>query len=267
MKRALKIPYSNEDENHLFIEQTSKNTTITSHTLIDGLFRIEFSDAKFLYVRPFPHSDPLVFNQIFTIEEYKPVVDYFCDNRINYDCLRIVDAGANVGYTTWFLLSFFRNAQVICIEPDLGNLSVLKKNLEQSVKDGQVKVYRNALTGQGDQNVVIADTFRDGRDWALSIKESEKESDLKSVGMSQLMKENGWKTIDILKVDIEGSERFVFESSADLSYLRMVRLIALEIHDEFKIRENIYITLRNYGFELWNFGETTLAINRNFPAE
>lgn len=45
--------------------------------------------------------------------------------------------------------------------------------------------------------------------------------------------------------------------------VKKVRVVALEIHDEFNCRTNIQNILTKYGFDYTNSGELTIGINKN----
>jgi hypothetical protein len=65
-------------------------------------------------------------------------------------------------------------------------------------------------------------------------------------------------------MDIEGSEKQVFTSpSSNLDFLKITKCIALEIHDEFDCRSDIYKVLNDFDFKLFNQGELTIGINQN----
>ena len=68
----------------------------------------------------------------------------------------------------------------------------------------------------------------------------------------------------MLKIDIEGAERFIFDESVNLDYLDKIKIIVIEIHDEFDIREDIYKVLKNNNYLLIESGELTTAINKKF---
>ena len=69
--------------------------------------------------------------------------------------------------------------------------------------------------------------------------------------------------MDILKIDIEGSEKQIFTSPvANFNFLKSTKCIAIEIHDEFDCREEICNILTDYGFVLFNQGELTIGINQ-----
>ena len=75
------------------------------------------------------------------------------------------------------------------------------------------------------------------------------------------MDKNNLKSITLLKIDIEGAERFIFDDNVDLSFLSITKVIAIEIHDEFQIREKIYSILKKNNFHLFESGELTIGIN------
>jgi hypothetical protein len=85
-----------------------------------------------------------------------------------------------------------------------------------------------------------------------------------SVSVQDLLQRTGWPQIDVLKIDIEGSEADVFSEQADLRYLSVVRLILIEIHDDMADRRLIHRLLIQNGFEIEERSETTFAINKAF---
>jgi FkbM family methyltransferase len=264
VKRILKVPYSKADYNQLALQKIQSARQFSNVKMGKTELSFVFEDVQQLYARLLPHSDTMVLEQVIIGEEYKAVTDYFKANLHNIDKLNIIDAGANVGYSSAFFLKEFPLAQVACVEPDEQNIGMLKKNLSAFIQKQQVSIYKNGLMSDGDRNIVTKKDFRDGKDWSVSVTETETESDLKSVTVEQIRQQMKWEYIDILKIDIEGAERFVFGQETDLSYLQFVKTIAIEIHDEFGIRQTIYEQFRKKGFVLFNFGETTFAVNKQF---
>lgn len=228
--------------------------------------QLVLADGEFgnIVARAHPHSDSAVLRQIFFLREYEPLVHIFLDQGFPMQHLHIIDAGANVGYTSRYLLSNFPGSTIVCIEPDDENAKILEQNLSAEIEDGQVHVYRKALMDLDDVNIETNRNFRDGKDYAIAVAISPNRTDLKSITTTSLMKRHGWEYIDILKIDIEGAERYVFNATADLSFLENVKVIAIEIHDEFGIRESINNILRKKDFILFRNAETTFGINNRF---
>lgn len=263
LKRILRIKYSHADLDFLFLNELRSRGLFSNVRREGNLISFSVDNGRPLLARPHPHSDAYVLRQIFIDEEYKPVVDFFIANGMG-EVTRIIDAGANVGFTSSYFLRHFPGANIACVEPDTGNAELLKANLKSYIENGSVVLYQNALMADEGKNLVIDKTRGEGTDWAISVNETAGETDLKSVTVSRIMQELGWQEVDVLKIDIEGAERFVFGKDADLSYLGHVKLLAIEIHDEFGIREDIYRELRENGFLIVNFGETTLGLNKRY---
>jgi len=218
-----------------------------------------------LYVRNNPASDLEVYQQVFENLEYQAIVDqvfsYMHADQVKF----IMDAGANVGYTTIFLKKHFPDANFICIEPEEGNFQQLKKNIEINKLD-KVNNLKAGLWHR-EEALEISSNFRDKKDWSFQVIESNKADTIPGYTVHGIMDLYGWKYIDILKIDIEGSERFVFGNRELMEkFLPMVKFIIIEIHDEYEIRESIYSNLKSFNFNLFEAGESTIGINTSLIA-
>ena len=202
-----------------------------------------------------------VFEQIYINGEYDPLIDLL--NTNNIPVINIIDAGSNVGLASMKFLEAFPNCNIICIEPDSGNFSTLQSNLK--VFNHRVKFLQKALWFK-EAELYIDNKFRDQADWSKTVS-GNANTDLKKVqgiSMKDLINLYNLETIDVLKIDIEGSEAEIFKEENDLFFLNFVKVIALEIHDEFHCREAIYDILRARNFTIFNSGESTIGINRAF---
>jgi FkbM family methyltransferase len=210
-----------------------------------------------------PSSDLDVFAQIFGDLEYKPVIDAYKAKFSNSEPLKIIDAGSNIGLTTLYFSRFFDNAVYICIEPNESNFEVLSFNLETNSIPNVQRIQAGVWSKNTYLNIIS--DFRGHYDWSYRVVEAEKVTDLEAFSIQHLIEKFKWDIIDILKMDIEGSEKEVFTNpKSDVSFLAITKCIAIEIHDEFDCREAIYEILKSYGFTLFNSGELTIGINQNW---
>lgn len=205
-----------------------------------------------LTARPSPSSDMMVWRQVFVQNQYQCVLDLIGDRSAP---LNIIDAGANVGYSAAYFARKLPNSRVLAIEPDFENFEILRSNL-QSMEN--VSFYRGALWKRDCCGLEIRRDFRDGREWALYCAESER-CEVWGHGLEYYMHMMGYESVDILKMDIEGGEAAVFD---DDTFLRHVKILAVEIHDEFKCRKKITASLRKYGFYYAEAGELTVAVRK-----
>ena len=123
---------------------------------------------------------------------------------------------------------------------------------------------RAALLGKPGIPVQIDRHTGDKKDWSISVSAAACGADIASVSVSSLMHEADWKQIDVLKIDIEGSEEAVFHEQADLSFLAHTRLIMVEIHDHMANRVRIKQLLTDHGFSCTELSESTFAVNTKF---
>lgn len=221
---------------------------------------IIFFEGMQFFLRINGSSDFAVFKQVLINEEYKSVKEFFIDNKIT--CKTIIDGGANIGLTTIYFASIFRDCKIVAVEPVIENFESLQKHVELNLLSN-VKLLNNALHNIDDVSFKISSNFRGGMDWAKQTEFTLDSTDLKSITIETIRKNQEWDTIDLLKIDIEGAERFLFADMPAATFLKNVKVIALEIHDEYELREKIYAIFNDLEFVIFNVGETTIALNRN----
>jgi FkbM family methyltransferase len=141
----------------------------------------------------------------------------------------IVDAGANVGIASIYFTHRYPDAKVIAVEPEASNFAALVKNVQpypaiipvQAAlwnRDGEISI------GEPDPSC--------GRVGAVAFFTHEGEgSKVRAITMRTLMKEMQVQSVDLLKVDIEGAEKEVFENC---DWIDDVRCMMVELHDRFK---------------------------------
>ena len=248
----------NVNSDEFFVRDLKMTPSFLSLERKKELYFLELNFGLKLAIRNKDHSDLDVFRQIFVHQEYSIFSDLVTYNYHDDEFI-IIDAGANVGYTSLYFSHELKNCKIFAIEPSPNNFEILKLNLEMnSVK---YKLYQNALAEVEGKKFEIGGEFRDSKDWSITTNESIN-GQINGITIQQIINENQLQYISILKIDIEGAERFLFQDGVDLGYLKITKLIAIEIHDEFEIREKINNTLRLNGFILFTSGELTIGINK-----
>jgi FkbM family methyltransferase len=140
----------------------------------------------------------------------------------------IVDAGANTGFATNYYAATFPNARVVAIEPEAGNVKILKNNCEGLPN---VTIYETALWPTSGRIELTDPGFGS---WAYSVKDERSSVGIGSVETStidEILQQHGGH-IDILKLDIEGAEFDLMKSNP--SWLNRVDTIVVELHDRFR---------------------------------
>jgi FkbM family methyltransferase len=208
-----------------------------------------------LHIRLRGSSDISVFDQIFVFQEYK------CLSDIN-EPLRILDLGANVGFSSAYFLSIYPNARVLAVEPDDRNLQMCRINL--SSYGDRVVLLHGAVWSKPTKLRVLKGSFGDGREWATQVEEvntaQDELAEVEAWDVGTLIEMIGGKSLDLLKMDIEGAERFVFGGHPSGDWLRRVRNICIELHGK-DCEEAFFSALANFDYEVSHSGELTICRN------
>ena len=176
-----------------------------------------------LWIRP-GTSDLDAFRQVFLEREYAALGDV-------EDVNLVIDCGANVGYASAWFLNRYPTCRLIAVEPDPGNFAMLQRNL--APYGDRVRLVRSGLWSRPCGLKVSATPFRDGREWSVQVREARtgEMPDLTAVDLSSLLAQSGAARISILKIDIEGAERFVFAENYE-SWIERFDALAIELHDD-----------------------------------
>lgn len=169
-------------------------------------------------------SDTNVFSQIFIHREYRCLDDVA-------DAGLIIDCGANVGYSSAYLLSRYPLARLIAIEPDPSNYEILCKNLQPY--GSRCTTMRSAVWSSSVPLVVSADQPGSQGEWMVTVRQATdgEKPTIEAVDIGTLLSRTGSDRISILKVDIEGSEAEVFAFNTE-AWIDKVDNIVIELHGQ-----------------------------------
>jgi FkbM family methyltransferase len=212
----------------------------------DNYVSSRYSDHP-LFVRA-KTSDNLVFHQIFVDREYR------CLDELS-EVKTIIDAGANVGYSSAYLLSRYPEARSIAVEPDNSNYAALVRNLEPW--GSRSKAVRGALWSEVTTLDFRNETLSEGSEWGRQVQPTAS-GDVSAFDVPTLMREHDMDTVDLLKIDIEGAEEAVF-SASDLSWLDRVRNIVIELHGK-QCSDAFYKAVAGRGYRISECDELTVAL-------
>jgi FkbM family methyltransferase len=218
------------------------------------------SDGKRFRLRK-NSSDLMVYKQHWIREELKFLVELLSEKEIKVQ--RIIDAGANIGLATAYLKTHFPKAAVICIEPDDSNFHQLKVNNDLNKLDEISFVKGGIWACKGMLN--IHSNFRDGKEWARSLKPAENgNGEIPVFRIDDILEQFGWEHADLLKIDVEGAEEVIFSSTESCSFLKRIKVITIEVHDTNKTGNIILKKLFENNFDVFFSGELWIGINSDY---
>lgn len=141
----------------------------------------------------------------------------------------IVDAGANIGMASIYYALSYPAARIIAIEAEQSNFEMLRRNVAPYPNVTPV----HAALWNRDGFISVSDpdpSSGASGNWAFVTHEGNG-TKVRAITVPTLMKEANVERIDLLKVDIEGAEKEVFESC---DWMDKVRALVVEFHDRFK---------------------------------
>jgi FkbM family methyltransferase len=192
-------------------------------------------------------SDIPTFSQIFASNEY--------DMTPNIQPKLIIDGGANVGYTTVYFANRFPEARIIAVEPEASNLEMLRQN---TLLYPNVTIIEAAVW---NKHTKLAIENPEDDKWAFRVMEGETgERAVRALTVEDIMQLTGHRTIDILKLDIEGAEKEVFSDCG--KWLGDVRVLMIELHDHLKpgCSSAVYSAVSKYNFSQSRNGTTDILV-------
>jgi FkbM family methyltransferase len=176
----------------------------------------------------------------------------------------IVDAGANIGLATIFYANKYPEAKILAIEPEHSNYEMLRKNvaLYPNVIPVQAALWNRRKRLTGSPSVTHHHMFQVREESGMDDEGCC--SGIPGVSLQELMTEFEIQQIDLLKVDIEGSEKEVFQGSPE--WIQHVGIIAIETHDWIRsgCSESVCNAATDFEFK-WQHGETTYFARTGDP--
>jgi FkbM family methyltransferase len=174
-------------------------------------------------------SDMAAIRQVFIDRQYDLAWPSHLQDRMQarYDAMLaagekpiIVDAGANIGAAALWFESQFPQANIVAIEPDPSNASILRRN----VAGRPNCVVLEAAVGSVAGRVSLVD---EGMSWAIRTERSE--HGVEVVTIEDAFRASGGTTPFIVKIDIEGFESDLFSANTD--WVKRCDVVIIEPHD------------------------------------
>ncbi len=206
--------------------------------------------------------DIQVFNEIYHDKEH--------DWNFEVAPKTILDAGAYTGLSTVYFAVRYPGAKIIAIEPSEENFALLARNVSKLENVHAI----NAALWSEPSSLVLTDPGRDY--WGLTVQESEtfaspgqtdslaSTSKVDALTISDLIDDYEVDRVNLLKLDIEGSEKEVFSNARP--WIDRVDAISVELHDRFKpgCTRAFYDAVGDFPIELRR-GEKILVIRDGSP--
>lgn len=152
----------------------------------------------------------------------------------NLKAPRVVDAGANIGLFALRCLEAAPHSRVFAIEPDPETCAVLKSNLQSGGANAHLNVCRCVLNGAAHAAGSTLTLDRRGSSSGTRVASSSGAPSVGKQALTVVSLEEAISAVggevDVLKVDIEGSEEAFLGSQPE--QLQRVRYLIIELHPQ-----------------------------------
>ena len=170
----------------------------------------------------------------------------------------IIDAGANVGYSTMWFLERYPTNRVTALEPDADSYEIARKNL--SADNSRFTLHHAGLWDKACRLRIVESQYRDGRAWTRQVTECDDSAGILGMTVDELLTASSEQRIALLKCDIEGAEAIVFKAAA--AWIDKVDAIAIELHDDSHFGSAsaaFFAAIAGQEFEVGVVGEVTVC--------
>ena len=186
------------------------------------------------------------------------------DIQFPFEPRTIIDAGANIGLAAIYFTNLFPKAEIISIEPESANFQLLKEN---TTRYSNVKLLNMALSSESDLELIV-DNVGLGHSGFITTEVSNAseiaKNKIQTISIERLLAESEFDELDIVKIDIEGHEKEVFELNAE-KWLPKTKCLIIELHDNMKkgCSTSLFKAITRHNFSMEISGENLVFYNND----
>lgn len=169
-------------------------------------------------------NDIRVFSQIFIHQEYGVSIE----KEVMSEITTIIDCGANIGLASLYFISKYPKARIISIEPEINNYRMLLRNLDNYIN----VICINKGVWDKVTNLEISNSSRGDAGFIFNESTIASINTIPAISIDKIIEDFCLEKVDILKVDIEGSEEQVFSETE--KWINKVQMVFCEIHEIMK---------------------------------
>jgi FkbM family methyltransferase len=194
-------------------------------------------------------SDISTFDQIFVELQYQLNIQGFNPEYI-------IDGGANAGYSTLYFASRYPHAKIVAVEPEPSNYEILRRNVAsyENITPLHAALWNKKML------LNINNPGDDKNAFRVQQGNNSGAGKVQALAPLDIMEAGELAKLDILKLDIEGAEKELFDENSSV-WLDKTDLIIIELHDWFRngCGTAFYNAITPYGFSQINKGENAFV--------
>lgn len=138
----------------------------------------------------------------------------------------IIDAGANIGMSALWFTYKYPEAYIFAIEPDRDNYELLVKNTQG--QGGKIIPFFGGIWPR-DAKLSIDNRNAGAQHFQTSESQIDTQDTFNAITVDKILSQFDIESLFIAKIDIEGSQKELFEENTD--WVKCTNLIVLELDD------------------------------------
>ncbi|MFD9406489.1 FkbM family methyltransferase [Streptomyces sp. NPDC059989] len=170
----------------------------------------------------------------------------------------VVDLGSNIGLSSLYFSMQFPEARVVCVEPVADSVEILRLNAERNgldwrieeaaiaAREGTATLYPNGWWASSSTTPAVAkarEALAHRPEHALRLEHRQ----VRTLPVSVLLDRHGLRSVDVMKIDVEGAEEEIF-LNGDVAWLDRVGVLLLDLHAKYVPADAVVGVLREHGF-------------------
>lgn len=172
----------------------------------------------------------------------------------------IVDLGAHIGDSSVWLVRRFNPEKLFAVEMDRNSFTLLERNVVLNKLEDKIVAINKAIYSEDNKDMVYR---KSGISMMNSLSRGLGKTKVKTISLKKISDNYKIKTIDYLKMDIEGAEKFLFTKKNNGFFRDKVRFIVVECHPNISLsHEAVRKYLENLGFDI-EAQKTTILNSHN----
>jgi FkbM family methyltransferase len=225
------------------------------------LFYKFFFKGRIKYIKIKKLDSKFYFNTITAL--YRFYNHQYCIN-FKQKPSQFIDIGATLGEEAIRLTSIYGDVKIDAIEPNLESFNLLKKNTENysNIKCHNIAIFKN------NDNISIAKSSTEAQSVRFTnlIEELKFESEkVDCLTFNHFLKINNIEFIDLVKININGGEKYIFENGDD-NWIKNTKAIVVMTFDNInnKSSEIVFNKINKYNFQCFTIERYFIFINPKY---
>ncbi len=143
----------------------------------------------------------------------------------------VIDVGGFIGDFSLYAVKRLNARRVIVCEPSPRSWALLLKNIANNGYEDRIEPVNKAVTADGGNVMMDIDAPDERQSMVSAYYPTERPlSAVSGVSLGQLLRDYNVESVDLLKIDVEGGEYAILESTPPV-VLSRIRNIVFEYHD------------------------------------